>query len=61
MHNPEYPAPIRRRIFVLDFDAFSQGLLEQNEIESRLGRFHSLIQQVFERSILDGLRQQLNA
>jgi uncharacterized protein (TIGR04255 family) len=61
MHNPEYPAPIRRRIFVLDFDAFSQGLLEQNEIESRLGRFHSLIQQVFERSILDGLRQHLNA
>lgn len=61
MHNPEYPAPIRRRIFVLDFDAFSQGLLEQNEIEPRLERFHSLIQQLFERSILDGLRQQLNA
>jgi uncharacterized protein (TIGR04255 family) len=61
MHNPDYPAPIRRRIFILDFDAFSQGLLEQNEIEPRLARFHSLIQEVFERSILDGLRRELNA
>jgi uncharacterized protein (TIGR04255 family) len=61
MPNPEYPAPIRRPIFVLDFDAFSQGLLEQNEIEPTLERFHSLIQQLFERSILNGLRDRLNA
>jgi uncharacterized protein (TIGR04255 family) len=61
MHNPDYPARIRRHVFILDFDAFAQGLIEAQEVQQRLLRFHGLIQALFERSILEPLREQLNA
>jgi uncharacterized protein (TIGR04255 family) len=61
MHNPDYAARIRRHVFILDFDAFAQGLIEAQEVQQRLLRFHGLIQALFERSILEPLREQLNA
>lgn len=61
MHNPDYPAPIRRKRFVLDLDAYRQGHFEPAELESLLDRFHRRIQEIFEHSITNRLREVLNA
>lgn len=61
MHNPDYPAKIRRRAFVLDLDGYAQGALNKAEIEQLLDTFHSKIQEYFEFSITDALRERMNA
>ncbi len=60
VHNPDYPAPIRRRAFVLDYDAYFQGLLEPKDIPECLDKYHIAIQKVFERSITGKLREVMN-
>ena len=60
MHNPDYPARIKRKSFILDFDAYYQGLLEQGEVEVNLTKFHDRIQMLFEQSITPGLREIMN-
>lgn len=60
MHNPDYPSAIRSKVFVLDFDAFSEGLQEFHEIGSQLDDYHAAIQRLFEHSITDQLRQKMN-
>lgn len=60
VHNPDYPAPIRRNVFVLDYDAYFQGLIEPVDIPLMLDRFHSKIQNFFEVSITDALREKMN-
>jgi uncharacterized protein (TIGR04255 family) len=60
MHNPDYPAPIRQRVFILDFDAYCQGLLETQVIPILLDKYHAAIQELFERSITDKAREVLN-
>ena len=60
IHNPDYPAPIRRRAFILDYDAYCQGLLDPNDIPELLNRYHDAIQEIFERSITDKLREAMN-
>ncbi len=61
IHNPDYPAHIRRRTFVLDFDAYYQGLIEPTEIANLLESFHSKIGEMFEEAITDKLRETMNA
>jgi uncharacterized protein (TIGR04255 family) len=56
VHNPDYPAPIRRRLFILDYDAYFKGLLEPREISLYLDAYHHAIQALFEQSITDQLR-----
>jgi len=56
MHNPDYPAPIRKKIFVLDYDAYTTGLLTKEEIHQTLPILHDEIEQLFEKSITDKLR-----
>lgn len=60
IHNPDYPAPIRRNVFVLDYDAFYQGLIDTNDIPEMLDRFHSKIQNFFEISITNTLREKMD-
>ena len=60
MHNPDMPAPIRKKIFVLDYDAQYTNLQDLSDIKSNLKRFHSIILKTFERSITDGLRAIMN-
>lgn len=60
MPNPDYPAPIRRKLFVLDFDAYTQTYVEPRGIGSLLDNFHESIQKYFELSITEGLRNKLN-
>jgi len=61
MHNPDYPAPIRQSVFVLDFDAYHQGLIAASDVQSLLDKFHSAIQSLFEQAITPALREVLNA
>jgi len=61
MSNPDYPAKIRRRMFVVDLDGYVQGALDKNEIEHLLDTFHSKIQEYFEFSITNELRERMNA
>lgn len=61
MHNPDYPAKIKRKVFVLDFDAYSQGLLESKDLSDKLDVFHKQTQLLFELSIKDDLRNKMNA
>lgn len=60
MHNPDFPAPIRKKIFILDFDAYSNILFGINEIEATLPIYHEKIVEYFEKSIKDGFRRKLN-
>ena len=60
MHNPDHPARIRKKIFVLDIDAYSQAPQSAADIARNLDIFHSEIQRVFEKSITDALRSLMN-
>ena len=60
LHNPDHPAPIRQRVFVLDFDAYHQGLLDSTDIPKELDSYHLQIQKLFERSITKKTREVLN-
>jgi len=60
LYNPDYPAPIRRRVFVLDYDAYFQGLIDAEDIPGTLDRYHEAIQSLFERSITNKTRGVLN-
>ncbi len=61
MHNPDYPARIKRKIFILDLDSYVQSVVEVKEISRLLDEFHSTIQRYFEQSITDNLRRIMNA
>lgn len=59
LHNPDYPAPIRQRVFILDFDAYHKGLFEPAGIAAALDAYHHSIQQLFEQCITAGTRDVL--
>jgi len=60
MHNPDYPTPIMQKSFILDLDAYSEGPLDFSDIAGSLDAFHDQIQELFELSIRDGLREVFN-
>jgi len=60
MHNPDYPAKIIAKHFVLDLDVYKQALIEKTEILSSLDNFHKKIQEYFELSITENLRRFMN-
>jgi uncharacterized protein (TIGR04255 family) len=60
LHNPDYPAKIKQRVFLLDLDAYHQGPIELGEIEASLKQYHDSIQELFEMSITPELRQKMN-
>ena len=61
MHNPDYPARIRQKMFVLDLDAFTQSVVAISDVAWLLDEFHSAIQRYFELSITNALRSMMNA
>ncbi|MGE5558144.1 MAG: TIGR04255 family protein [Bacillota bacterium] len=61
MPNPDFPAPIKKKIFVLDYDAYYQGFMKEAEMKEGLIVFHEEIQKLFEKSISDKLKVMLNA
>ncbi|MEN6294211.1 MAG: TIGR04255 family protein [Methanobacterium sp.] len=60
MHNPDMPAPIKKKVFILDYDAYYQGFLEVGELEENLVNFHNEIEKMFENNIKDHLRTIMN-
>lgn len=60
MHNPDYPARIRQKVFVLDLDANTQSLVNITDVGHLLDDFHGAIQRYFEQSITDNLRRVMN-
>jgi uncharacterized protein (TIGR04255 family) len=60
MHNPDYPSVIKKKEFILDYDAYFSGEQDKNEIPKRLETYHDYIESLFENSIKDGLRDKMN-
>jgi len=58
--NPDFPAAIRRPLFVLDIDAYFQGLQELDQFSKNIDCAHKKIQALFEESITDRLRERMN-
>lgn len=58
LFNSEYPNPISKKEFVLDYDCSTKNV-EKNEIFNVINEFHQIIKKWFERSIEDGLRSNL--
>ncbi len=59
--NPDYPAPIRQKQFVLDLDGYSIGAFGKLEMKECAKKAHSRIQKIFESAILDDTRKIMNA
>lgn len=55
--NPDYPAPVKRKQFVLDLDAYSLGAFELSEVPNRIELAHAHIQEFFELSITNKTRR----
>lgn len=54
--NPDYPAPLVQRHFVLDIDASRSGLIAHGEINDCIKKLNGLCSTTFERSIDQELR-----
>ena len=59
MNNPDYPAIIKKKIFILDYDAFSSSFIPVNEIKDAFSTFNDTIYNLFEQSIKDDLREKM--
>lgn len=57
--NPDYPALIKRKQFILDIDAYVQGALTKKDVEDSLVFAHTKIQELFESSISDVTRKKM--
>ena len=55
--NPDYPALIKRKQFILDIDAYVQGALTKEDVLESTYTAHEKIQELFESSIHDSTRQ----
>ena len=57
MRNPDYPMPIYKKIFILDYDAHCIGMIQKSsELKEYLIKFHGEINKLFESSITEKLR-----
>lgn len=56
MHNPDMPAQIKKKLFILDYDAYNMNLQDVSEIRDDLEKFHTIIVNLFESHIKDRLR-----
>lgn len=59
MHNPDYPATIKKKLYILDYDAYYQGIQGPEEIKINLKLFNNKINELFELSIKEGLRKKM--
>ena len=60
LFNPDFPARIKQKKYVLDFDAYYAGLMDNSDVLSSLDLFHEKIQGLFEKSITEEFRTVLN-
>lgn len=61
MYNPEYPNTLKKNDFVLDFDFFSENIIESSDdIFKVIDKGHQEIHKLFESSITSSLREVMN-
>lgn len=60
MPNPDFPAPIKRSLFVIDIDASVAEAHELNQTIAFMDQAHARVQSIFERSIKETLREKMN-
>lgn len=60
MPNPDFPAPIKKPYFVLDLDGYVDGSQDLSEIGTSINRAHEKIQELYEGSITNKLRERMN-
>ena len=60
MPNPDYPAKIKRPLFILDLDASVSQAHDLSEVMSYMDNAHGRIQAIYERSITDALREKMD-
>lgn len=54
--NPDFPAPVKQKHFVMDLDASASRILTVADVKKLLDPMHEAIKELFESSITDGLR-----
>jgi uncharacterized protein (TIGR04255 family) len=59
MPNPDFPAPISQKMFVMDFDAYYSGPQDYNDLTKNIDTFHERIQKLFESLIKEPLREKM--
>lgn len=57
--NPDYPAPVKQKHFVMDLDASASRILDTGEVKRLLEPMHDSIKSLFEASISDKLRRHM--
>ena len=56
LFNNDYPAKIKQKVFILDFDMFTSEILEKEDVNIKLDEFHIKLGSFFEEIITDKLR-----
>lgn len=59
MHNSEYPSPINRKEFILDYDCMSKEEIDTIEVLNKVEKFNKIIYEWFELSIMNDLRKEM--
>lgn len=59
MHNQDYPAPNKKKIFIIDTDIYELGLFAPEDIEHKMDIYHERAKDWFERAIKDPLRTKM--
>lgn len=59
LHNPDFPAKIKKKNYVLDFDAYTSDILVKEDLPIKLDVFHAKIENLFESFITDKLREKM--
>jgi uncharacterized protein (TIGR04255 family) len=55
LFNSEYPNPIAKREFALDYDCFLQSEMAFSEVPGYLTKFHDEIEKLFRESVTEEL------
>lgn len=58
-YNSEFPNPIAKKEFALDYDCYSKNEIDISEVLSQINTYHAAIKDLFECSKEDGLKSML--
>lgn len=59
VHNSDFPNPVVKREFILDYDCFSTSPLDVSQVENCLRTYNEMIDALFEQHIGDELRKDM--
>lgn len=59
IYNKDFPSRVKEKIYILDFDAFYEGLIYKDDVKNNFSNAHSRIEKLFENVITDKLREKM--